>query len=88
MRMRNWSFILFLLLAALLPGRLTAADSSEPLLHKAIIGLLLHDRGPFSDRHESGVDPRLALDRLTRRGFRCWESVRCRERLFRRSLQS
>ncbi len=30
---------------------------SEPLVGKTIFGLLLHDRGLFSDRHESGVDP-------------------------------
>ncbi len=34
---------------------------SEPWVHKTIFGLLLHDRGPFSDSHESGVDPNWEL---------------------------
>jgi hypothetical protein len=33
--------------------------SKDAWVHKTIFGLLLHDRGPFSDRHESGVDPEL-----------------------------
>jgi hypothetical protein len=33
----------------------------EPWVRKTIFGLLLHDRGPLSDRHESGVDPNWEL---------------------------
>jgi hypothetical protein len=45
------------LLCGLVEFALGADAPSEPLVHKTIFGLLLHDRGPFSDRHESGVDP-------------------------------
>ena len=42
-----------------------AAVASEvediPLLYKSAFGLLLHDRGPASDRHESGLDPNWEL---------------------------
>lgn len=49
--------LFWLLSTATVPALAAAGDGSEPLLHKAIFGLALHDRGPFSDRHESGVDP-------------------------------
>jgi hypothetical protein len=42
----------------------TAYPSDGPKdrwVHKTIFGLLLHDRGPFSDLHESGVDPNWEL---------------------------
>lgn len=52
-------------LAILLCARVDAArgaDASvEPLVHKTIFGLLLHDRGPISDRNEHGVDPNWEL---------------------------
>jgi len=38
-------------------GVARAGDApSEPLVRKTIFGVLLHDRGPFSDHHENGVD--------------------------------
>lgn len=41
-------------------GVARAGDApAEPLVCKTIFGVLLHDRGPFSDRHENGVDPNL-----------------------------
>ena len=70
----GWSCILFLLLIAAVPPRLAAAGSSDPLLHKAIFGLLLHDRGPFSDRHESGVDPHVELQFAPPR-WRAWRWI-------------
>jgi len=53
---RCWGLFLALLLyGSVEPAR--AADApSERLARKTIFGVLLHDRGPFSDRHESGVD--------------------------------
>ena len=55
--------IVVLLLAFFLSyGPLFAAEPSRlPAAHKAVFGVLLHDRGPFSDRHESGVDPNWEL---------------------------
>jgi hypothetical protein len=38
-----------------------ASDPDHPLLQKVIFGIFLHDRGPTSDRHESGVDPNLEI---------------------------
>jgi lipid A 3-O-deacylase len=47
-------------IAILLYGFVGMADGSDipngSWVHKTIFGLLLHDRGPFSDRHEKGVD--------------------------------
>jgi lipid A 3-O-deacylase len=46
-----------LILAVLYPGRSHAAGNEDGTnLYKTVFGLFLHDRGPFSDRHESGVD--------------------------------
>jgi hypothetical protein len=57
-------FLLFCL-ALLLFGSddLAAASefSEDSWVHKTVFGLLLHDRGPLSDRNESGVDPNLEL---------------------------
>jgi lipid A 3-O-deacylase len=36
-------------------------DSGSSLLYKTVFGILAHDRGPTSDRHESGVDPNWEL---------------------------
>ncbi len=50
------SLLLFVMGAPL--ARARGADSSPlPSIHKLVFGLFLHDRGPGSDRHESGVDP-------------------------------
>jgi len=35
--------------------------SFESVLRNTIFGLLLHDRGPFIDYHENGVDPKREL---------------------------
>jgi lipid A 3-O-deacylase len=43
------------------PWAWAADGSSTPLVHKIIFGLSLHDRGPFSDRHERGVDANAEL---------------------------
>ena len=52
-------------IALLLYGSVGMAASSDfskdAWVHKTIFGLLLHDRGPFSDCHESGVDPNVEL---------------------------
>lgn len=54
-----------LCLALLLYGSVGMAAGSDFLkdswVHKTIFGLLLHDRGLFSDRHENGVDPNFEL---------------------------
>jgi len=51
-------FSFFLFVAGLPLSRVQAAtDSRLPSVHKLVFGLFLHDRGPASDRHESGVDP-------------------------------
>jgi hypothetical protein len=34
-----------------------AAQASREWVHKTVFGVFLHDRGPTSDHHESGVDP-------------------------------
>jgi hypothetical protein len=53
-----------------------AAENSQPpsLFHKAIFGLALHDRGPFSDRNERGVDPNLELQ-FSSPGWRAWQWI-------------
>lgn len=38
-----------------------ADEDSRPLLYKTVFGMFLHDKGPASDRHESGVDPNWEL---------------------------
>lgn len=58
--MTNFRLILtFLFLFIFSFSRLcsAAAEDNHPLLHKTVFGMFLHDRGPGSDRHESGVDP-------------------------------
>jgi lipid A 3-O-deacylase len=62
MTMRKCSiFCLAFLFCGLVEFALGADAPSEPWVHKTIFSLLLHDRGPFSDRHESGVDPNWEL---------------------------
>jgi hypothetical protein len=47
---------------AMLPGFAPATNEPhKPLFHKIVFGIVLHDRGPTSDRHESGVDPNLEI---------------------------
>lgn len=56
--MINSRLILTFLFIFSFSGRVSAADEdNRPLLHKTVFGIFLHDRGPASDRHESGVDP-------------------------------
>jgi len=56
MMRKRWFFVLALLLCVFVESARAAETSTDPWLHKTIFGLLLHDRGPFSDRHEGGVD--------------------------------
>ena len=61
MRLKCFYFCLGLLFSASV-GLAHAGDApSEPLARKTVFGVLLHDRGPFSDDHESGVDPNWEL---------------------------
>jgi len=58
--MINFRFILTFLFLFIFSfsGLVSATDEdNHPLLHKTVFGIFLHDRGPASDRHESGVDP-------------------------------
>lgn len=56
--MINFRLILTFLFIFSFSGLVSAADEdNHPLLHKTVFGIFLHDRGPASDRHESGVDP-------------------------------
>jgi hypothetical protein len=50
----------------------SATGPVEPWLEKAVFGLLLHDRGPFSDRHEAGVDPNMEIQ-FTPPSWRPWQ---------------
>ena len=56
-----FSFCLALLLYGSVEFAHAGDAPSEPLVRKTVFGVLLHDRGPFSDRHESGVDPNWEL---------------------------
>lgn len=42
--------------------------------YKAAFGLFLHDRGPFSDRHESGIDPNWEIQ-LKPPSWRAWRWI-------------
>lgn len=55
--------LLFSCYCSLLFSRLGLASEKHdiPLLYKSVFGIFLHDRGPTSDRHESGVDPNWEL---------------------------
>ena len=64
-------FASVILLCGLLEPARGADAPSEPWVHKTIFGLLLHDRGPFSDRHEKGVDPHWELQ-LNPPKWRAW----------------
>jgi hypothetical protein len=53
----------------------SAAETKDtPVLYKSVFGLLLHDRGPASDRHESGVDPNWELQ-LNPPGWKVWRWI-------------
>src|SRR4051812_1812511 len=55
-------FVTVCLWISLIPGKVLADDDpKEPLLHKTAFGLFVHDRGPSSDQHESGLDPNWEL---------------------------
>lgn len=57
MKSRACRFFFLALMLYGLVGMAGAGDGlPEPLVRKTIFGVLLHDRGPFSDRHENGVD--------------------------------
>jgi hypothetical protein len=56
-RRKYFLFCLALMLCVSVEVAHAGDAPSEPLVHKAIFGVLLHDRGPFSDRNENGVDP-------------------------------
>jgi hypothetical protein len=62
--MTNFKIVFaILLLAVFLPARFAGAagEANQPWLRKAVFGLFVHDRGPTSDQHESGVDPNWEL---------------------------
>src|SRR3954464_12272505 len=56
-------FLSVCLLSFLLTPRSAVAEngSEQPLVYKTAFGLFLHDRGPTSDRQESGIDPNWEL---------------------------
>jgi hypothetical protein len=57
MRRAHWIFRTLIFLGALCFASASAASGNgAPLLRKTSFGLLLHDRGPASDRNESGLD--------------------------------
>lgn len=58
-----WFTVHLLFVFILATPRAASALESEhnPVLYKTVLGLFLHDRGPTSDRHESGVDPNWEL---------------------------
>lgn len=53
---RTGGFLFWLVLGSLMSAPLLASDSSSESSHTISIGVLAHDRGPFSDRHEDGTD--------------------------------
>jgi hypothetical protein len=57
------TFLMILLVfAGFFPGASCAEEKNErTLLYKTTFGLFFHDRGPTSDRHETGIDPNLEL---------------------------
>jgi hypothetical protein len=58
----KWILPILLLLTSLPVSRVSAGDSeTDQLIHKTVFGIFLHDRGPASDRHESGIDPNWEL---------------------------
>lgn len=66
---------LLLIFVLTLAGRARAAgDSPLPAIHKLVFGLFLHDRGPASDRHESGVDPNWEIQ-LTPPQWKYWSWI-------------
>ena len=52
-------FVFFIILFAQ-PASAAESDNT-PILYKSTFGLLLHDRGPASDRNENGLDPNWEL---------------------------
>ena len=61
MRPKCFYFCLGLLFCASVGLARVGDAPSEPLARKTVFGVLLHDRGPFSDDHEIGVDPNWEL---------------------------
>jgi hypothetical protein len=56
--MLNFSLFTTSLLMLFLPAFSQAQTKVEqPWVRKVVFGLVAHDRGPFSDKHEGGVDP-------------------------------
>jgi hypothetical protein len=51
-----------------------AESTPTSVLHKSVFGLVLHDRGPASDRHESGVDPNWELQ-FNPPGWKFWQRI-------------
>lgn len=65
--------LLFTLLAAALPGH--AGESATALwLDSLSVGVLAHDYGPISDRHENGIDPNLEVQ-FRRPGRTWWQAI-------------
>jgi hypothetical protein len=51
-----------------------AERTPASVLHKSVFGLVLHDHGPASDRHESGVDPNWELQ-FNPPGWKFWQWI-------------
>ena len=56
--MLKYRIYINLFLVFFLPAFSAAQTNAEhPWVHKVVFGLLAHDRGPLSDKHEGGLDP-------------------------------
>ncbi len=53
---------------------LVAQAAYPPLFHKIIVGVLVHDLGPTSDRHESGIDPHAELQ-FRQPSWKIWKKI-------------
>lgn len=56
------------------PLAFSAESDRAPALYKSVFGLMLHDRGPASDRHENGVDPNWELQ-FNPPGWKFWRRI-------------
>jgi lipid A 3-O-deacylase len=67
----RWLFLLILFTS---PASLASETKEIPLLYKSAFGLVLHDRGPASDRHEHGLDPNWELQ-LNPSDWKVWRWI-------------
>jgi hypothetical protein len=65
-------FLAFLFSAS--NDRLSAEGQNTPVVYKSVFGLFLHDRGPTSDRHESGINPNWELQ-FNPPQWRLWRAI-------------